>query len=105
MRIALLIQIMLLAVITLYANPPQGENNNTFKLSPNPVQTELAISLPEAGSGNIVIHNVQGVLMFKDNFHNLSFLKIDFQHFPSGLYFIQIQMPGNMVSKKVLKIN
>lgn len=68
------------------------------QIYPNPVQNVLKVNSNEEIL-TIQILNSDGRIM--GNYGNLK--EIEIQHFPSGVYFIQVQTKSEMVSRKFLK--
>lgn len=66
---------------------------------PNPVKSLFEISTTKA-INNVVVYNLAGKKMTNVN-QNIN--KFDVSNFPSGIYFVQIESDGNIVTKKIIK--
>ena len=97
---------------TYYVNSPNGEDSchyyinvglkeidNSFSFYPNPVQDiftiESIIAIEE-----IIIYNLQGQAVLRQEIDGST---INFEAYPSGVYFIEIQMEDNRIRKKLIK--
>ncbi len=79
-------------------------SNPNLKIYPNPVTSAFFIELP-AETKNIVLLNVSGEIIYQQN--NLLYDKIQINQLsdkPSGIYFVQIDLGENYVTKKVIKL-
>ena len=69
---------------------------------PNPTSGQLSISLKESKSGSLRVLNSLGQVVLKEEFKATKELNISLDG-PSGLYFIQVEVDGELFTKKVVK--
>lgn len=69
---------------------------------PNPTSEQLTISLEEASIGVLSIRNYLGQLVMKEEFNNTKELDISLDA-PSGIYFLQLEVDGEVIIKKIIK--
>jgi hypothetical protein len=74
----------------------------TIKTHPNPTSGQLTISLEEAKTGVLRVLNSLGQVVLEDTFEATKELDISLDG-PSGLYFLQLEVDGQMITKKVVK--
>lgn len=82
------------------------ESNGTpsFKLSPNPVQSDLNISLTNASDvQNIQLMSMTGEVVWKRNHNGETSLNVDMSTYSSGIYFMIITGTDSIISEKVIK--
>ena len=80
------------------------ELNNAISLTthPNPTSGQLSISLEEVATGVLSIRNYLGQQIQQKEFNNIRELDISLDG-PSGLYFLQLEVDGQVITKKVVK--
>lgn len=95
----------MLKIEDMEAAPVGVENVSTNKLSisPNPASNTIKILCPENISGNINIFNSSGACVYTDVVDGNLSMKINIEHFKSGLYFVNIQTAKSNYSGVVLK--
>ena len=76
--------------------------NKNITIHPNPTSGQLSISLEEAFTGSLRVLNSLGQVVFKDDFEAVTELNLSLDG-PSGLYFIQLEIDGELITKKVVK--
>jgi hypothetical protein len=74
----------------------------TIMIHPNPTTGNLSISLEEAKTGVLRVLNSLGQLVMKQEFNNTQELDIILNG-PAGLYFLQVESDGQVITKKVVK--
>lgn len=72
-----------------------------FKISPNPTQSNLVISLAKKDDLNVSVYNELGESVFENQFEDSDKLNIEFD-FKPGVYFIRIQSSTAQSSKKFI---
>ncbi|MCO6499224.1 MAG: T9SS type A sorting domain-containing protein [Vicingus serpentipes] len=78
----------------------QLSNINTF---PNPTSGKLSITL-EGGNPTLEsIRNSLGQLLLHDNSLSGDQLELDLSTYPTGIYFLQLNVDGQVVTKKIIK--
>lgn len=79
------------------------ESNKPIICSPNPVQEQLNIQLPEfIQAASLRIYNALGVQFFYQPRIGIT-TQVDFSGLPAGIYFLHIQTPGQRWVKQVVK--
>jgi hypothetical protein len=73
-----------------------------FLIHPNPTSGQISITLEKAKTGVLRVHNSLGQIVFDDDFNNSRELDISLDG-PSGLYFLQLEVDGQVITKKVVK--
>ncbi|MBL4592389.1 MAG: T9SS type A sorting domain-containing protein, partial [Flavobacteriales bacterium] len=76
--------------------------NKNITIHPNPTSGQLSISLEGAFTGSLRVLNSLGQVVFKDDFEAVTELNLSLDG-PSGLYFIQLEIDGELITKKVVK--
>lgn len=78
-------------------------SNKPIICSPNPVQEQLNIQLPEfIPSASLRIYNALGVQVFYTPQIQTT-TQVDFSGLPAGIYFLYVQAPGQRWAKQVVK--
>ena len=77
-------------------------SSSSINIYPNPSSGQLTISLEEASKGVISIRNYIGQIVMKQEFDNTQELNINLDG-PSGIYFLQVESDGQVITKKVVK--
>ncbi len=80
----------------------QNNLDGIFNIYPNPTSGVLSISLEEKSTGSLRVLNSVGQVILKDTFEAVSEFDIVIDR-PSGLYFLQLEVDGQMMTKKVIK--
>lgn len=75
----------------------QFENLSFF---PNPTNDFLYIDRPGNSTGNLIVVNASGRVVYSEILQNKDILKIDVRSFPKGVYFVKV---GNKTSKFIKK--
>ncbi len=82
---------------------------NNFVIYPNPTNDEINILFTEKKNKKISINinNVFGKMIYfeKDNSALEKLIKIDVSNFPSGIYFVNIQTPDGVITKKIIVLH
>jgi hypothetical protein len=81
-----------------------NENNHltSLKIYPNPTLGKLTITLDEPTSGTIYIRNTIGQIVLQENLIDVKEHEIQVDA-PSGIYFLQIESDGQVITKKIVK--
>ena len=69
---------------------------------PNPTQERITVSLEEAKTGSLRVLNSLGQVVLADDFKGVTELNLSLDG-PSGLYFLQVEIDGEIITKKVVK--
>tara|TARA_R110001592_G_scaffold53477_1_gene163917 strand:+ start:1295 stop:2581 length:1287 start_codon:yes stop_codon:yes gene_type:complete len=73
-----------------------------IEVYPNPTNSTINISLEEATNVKVTIRNSLGQRVMQDAFKNSITVKLDLD-IPAGLYFLEIEANGNIITKKLIK--
>jgi hypothetical protein len=76
--------------------------NINITIHPNPTSGQISISLEEASTGALSIRNYLGQMIRQEEFNNTQELNISLDG-PSGIYFLQVEIDGQIITKKVVK--
>ena len=81
-------------------------NWKNISVYPNPASSELSISMYQNVNGTIMLTNVLGQTMYTSTITGNSgtVQKIDISSLQQGVYFLQLESNGQVLTKKVLKI-
>jgi hypothetical protein len=74
----------------------------TISIHPNPTSGQITISLEEAKTGVLSIRNYLGQIVMKQGFNNTQELNMSLDG-PTGIYFLQVESDGQVITKKVVK--
>jgi len=74
----------------------------TLSMHPNPTSGQITISLEGLFTGSLRVFNSLGQAVLEDDFKATRGLDINLNE-PSGLYFLQLEIDGKIITKKVLK--
>lgn len=80
----------------------ENSNKSTLMIYPNPTSGQLSISLEEAKTGVLRVLNSLGQVVLEDTFDGVTELNIALDG-PAGIYFLQIEFDGQVITKKVVK--
>ena len=75
---------------------------NKVDIHPNPTQEKLTVSLGEAKTGILRVLNSLGQAVLEDDFKGVTELTLSLDG-PSGLYFLQLEIDGDLITKKVVR--
>ena len=81
----------------------EEKNLSISSLYPNPTSGQLSISLEEANTTSVTIRNSLGQLVLSDKYPPNNQLDLDISTYPNGIYFLQIEVNGEIITKKVIK--
>lgn len=79
-----------------------SEENNLFKLFPNPSSEKLTISFIEPISGSISFVNLSGKSIFEQNLLKQKSVEINVSSFKKGIYLVIVKTNQELYSKKVI---
>jgi len=74
-----------------------------FIIYPNPTSGKLSIILEERNATSITIRNSLGQLMQSEKHLFTNQLELDLSTYPTGIYLLQLEVDGQVVTKKILK--
>ena len=76
--------------------------STSINIHPNPTQDWITVSLEEAKTGVLRVLNSLGQVVLEDDFKGVTELSLSLDG-PSGLYFLQLEVDGQVITKKVVK--
>jgi len=76
--------------------------NTDLKIYPNPTGGRITLSLEEVSTGVLSIRNYLGQLIKQEQFNNTQELDISLKG-PSGMYLLQLEVDGQVITKKLIK--
>jgi hypothetical protein len=74
----------------------------TIKIHPNPTKDRITISLEEGTANSVTIRNSLGQLLLSDK-TSTNQVELDLSPCPTGIYFLQLEVDGQVITKKVVK--
>lgn len=74
-----------------------------FSIYPNPTSDELNINLGAPQSGNLMIYNFIGQVVYTEILVNVTSTTLDMETLPNGNYFVKWEGAANSITKKVVK--
>tara|TARA_B100000809_G_C15035080_1_gene493462 strand:- start:37 stop:1179 length:1143 start_codon:yes stop_codon:yes gene_type:complete len=77
-------------------------NNHNLNIYPNPTSGQITISLEEAKTGVLRVLNSLNQVILEDKFKGARELNTYIDE-PSGIYFLQIEINGEVITKKIVK--
>ena len=77
-------------------------SSSSINIYPNPASGAISMTLNESRSGFLRVLNFLGQVVLEEEFKATRELNISLDG-PSGLYFIQLEIDGKMITKKVVK--
>ncbi len=86
---------------------PTATEPNNFKsninIYPNPTSGLLSIALEEGSATSVTLRNSLGQLLLADKTLSTNQVALDLSSYPTGIYFLQLEVDGQVVTKKVVK--
>jgi hypothetical protein len=79
------------------------EFSPSFSIYPNPSDGPLFISLKEGKPTTVAIRNNLGQLLKSEKIMSANQVEFDLSLFPSGIYFIELELDKQFITKKVFK--
>jgi Secretion system C-terminal sorting domain len=76
---------------------------SSVSIYPNPTSGLLTISLKKGTASSVTIRNNLGQILLLDNSLTTDQLELDISSYLAGIYFLQIETEGQLVTKKVVK--
>jgi Secretion system C-terminal sorting domain/SprB repeat len=82
-----------------------SENNNKLNISifPNPTTGQLSISLEKGTATALTLRNSLGQLLLSDKLKATNQVVLDLSAYPTGIYFLQLEVDGQVITKKIIK--
>jgi hypothetical protein len=78
-------------------------NNDNIMIYPNPFTDKVRVTLSNATpNAYIGIYNLNGIQLYNYEVKD-GFVEFDMTKYPSGLYFVRIKTPNEVVAKRVVK--
>jgi len=79
------------------------EFSSSFFFYPNPSDGPLFISLKEGKPNTVAIRNNLGQVLKTEKIISANQMELDLSPFPSGIYFIELEVDDQFITKKVIK--
>ena len=76
--------------------------SSSISIYPNPTSGKVIISLEKGTSTSITLRNSLGQQLVSKRF-NKNQIEVDLSAYPNGIYFLQLEINGELITKKVLK--
>jgi Leucine-rich repeat (LRR) protein len=78
-------------------------NSNTLQVAPNPTSGLFTITLVKGHTNSVSIRNSLGQLILIEKHTVTDKLELDISAFPNGIYFLQLEVEGEVITKKIIK--
>jgi len=75
---------------------------NSIQVSPNPSNGLLTLTFLQDAIKNVIIHDMMGKVVFKDENVKGNTLKVDITNQPAGIYLIKVISGEDVISKKII---
>ena len=75
-----------------------------FKISPNPVENDLDVSLAQPETGELTIYSITGALLSTHQFRASDHERVPVQDLNAGLYIMSLRIDDRMTSTKFIKL-
>jgi hypothetical protein len=79
------------------------KNHNIIKVYPNPTSNQLTISLEKEKSIALTLRNSLRQLLLSEKHPTTNQLIIDISAYPAGIYFLQVEVDGEIITQKIVK--
>lgn len=90
------------AILSASASAAFDYGNETIHIGPNPVSTNLVISLHNPDSGSFTISNLLGSIVSEGSLQN-GINQVSLEHLPAGVYCLTMFTPGHRLAKTFIK--
>lgn len=80
-----------------------NDENSAITTYPNPTSGKLSITLEEGNATSVAIRNSLGQILLIDKTRATNQLELDISAYPTGLYFLQLEVDGQLMTKKIVK--
>jgi len=78
-------------------------SSSSISIHPNPTSERITVSLEEGIATSVTIRNSLGQLLLSDKTPSTNQVELDLSSYPTGIYFLQIEVDGQVITKKVVK--
>jgi hypothetical protein len=78
-------------------------SSSSVSIHPNPTTSQLSISLEKGTATSVTLRNSLGQLLLSDKIKATNHVAIDLSTYPIGIYFLQLEVDGKLITKKVVK--
>jgi len=79
------------------------QGSSSFACYPNPTEGPICVSFNQGEPISVAVRNSLGQLLVYDRPRALRQLELDLSMYPTGVYFIQIEVDGDFITQKVVK--
>jgi Secretion system C-terminal sorting domain len=77
--------------------------SSTISIHPNPTTGQLTIALAKGSATAVTLRNSLGQLLLSDKSLTGNQLTLDISAYSTGIYFLQLEVDGKLITKKVVK--
>jgi len=77
--------------------------SSTINMHPNPTTGLLSITLEEGHATSLAIRNSLGQILLSDKTSSTNQIELDLTNYPTGIYFLQFEVDGQVITKKIVK--
>jgi hypothetical protein len=78
-------------------------SSSSISIHPNPTKDWITVSLEEGTATSVTIRNSFGQLLLSDKTPSTNQIELDLSSYPTGIYFLQLEVDGQVITKKVVK--
>ena len=78
-------------------------SSSSISIHPNPTQDRIIVSLEEGTATSVTIRNSLGQLLLSNKTPSTNQVELDLSSYPTGIYFLQLEVDGQVITKKVVK--
>ena len=90
-------------VTVTFATGIDVQASSSISIYPNPTENWITVSLEEGTATSVTIRNSLGQLLLSDKIKTTNQVALDLSSYPTGIYFLQLEVDGQVITKKVVK--
>jgi hypothetical protein len=77
--------------------------SSSISIHPNPTKDWITVSLEEGTATSVTLRNSLGQLLLSDKTPSTNQVELDLSSYPTGIYFLQLEVDGKVITKKIIK--
>ncbi|MEM8968001.1 MAG: T9SS type A sorting domain-containing protein [Bacteroidota bacterium] len=75
---------------------------NQFQVFPNPTSADVTVTIPQANSGNIIVRDILGKIVYETSFDEYYQQNISLKPHGTGIFLIQATVNGQQLTRRVI---
>ena len=79
------------------------QSATSVNIHPNPTTGKLIISIAGQTASSVTLRNSLGQVLLSGNISSTNQIELDLSSYPAGIYFLQLEVNGQVITKQVLK--